>query len=57
MFYCNYAHYCLFCFVGWLESVGSLVAYELDYTKPILYVIPIRSILSKLPVVPSGILA
>ena len=40
--YCNYAHYCLFCFIGWLESVGSRVVYELDYKKPILYVIPIQ---------------
>jgi hypothetical protein len=52
--YCNYAHYCLFCFIGWLESVGSRVVYELDYKKPILYVIPIQSILGKLPVVPVG---
>ncbi len=43
------------CFlVGWLDSVGSRVAYELDYTKPILYVIPIQSILGKLPLVPVG---
>ncbi len=41
------------CFlVGWLESVGSRVVYELDYKKPVLYVIPIQSILGKLPVVP-----
>ncbi len=34
------------CFlVGWLESVGSRVVYELDYKKPVLYVIPIQSIL------------
>ncbi len=44
----------MFCFVGWLESVGSWVLYELDYKKPILYVIPIKSILAKLPVVPVG---
>jgi len=44
----------LFCFIGWLESVGSRVVYELDYKKPILYVIPIQSILGKLPVVPVG---
>ena len=43
------------CFlVGWLESVGSRVVYELDYKKPILYVIPIQSILGKLPLVPVG---
>mmetsp|Transcript_42693 Transcript_42693/g.89284 ORF Transcript_42693/g.89284 Transcript_42693/m.89284 type:complete len:90 (-) Transcript_42693:226-495(-) len=30
---------------GWMESVGSRVAYELDYRKPILYVVPIQSIL------------
>ncbi len=39
---------------GWLESVGSRVLYELDYKKLILYVIPIESILGKLPVVPVG---
>ena len=44
-----------YCFVvGWLESVGSRVVYELDYKKPVLYVIPIQSILGKLPVVPVG---
>ena len=42
------------CVVGWLESVGSRVVYELDYKKPILYVVPIQSILGKLPVVPVG---
>ncbi len=47
--YCNYAHYCIFCCIGWLESVGSRVVYQLDYKKPILYVIPIQSILGKLP--------
>ncbi len=37
------------CFVvGWLESVGSRVVYELDYKKPILYVVPIQNILGKL---------
>jgi hypothetical protein len=40
--------------VEWLESVGSRVVYELDYKKPILYVVPIQSILGKLPVVPVG---
>ena len=35
-------------------SVGSQVVYELDYKKPVLYVIPIQSILGKLPVVPVG---
>ncbi len=39
---------------GWLESVGSRVVYELDYKKPVLYVIPIQSILGKLPVVSVG---
>ncbi len=44
----------MFCCKGWLESVGSRVVYELDYTKPILYAIPIQTILGKLPVVPVG---
>ena len=44
-----------YCFVvGWLESVGSRVVYELDYKKPVLYVVPIQSILGKLPLVPVG---
>ena len=54
VYYCYYADYCLFPFIGWLKSVGSRVVYELDYKKPILYVIPIQSILGKLPVVPVG---
>jgi hypothetical protein len=35
-----------------MESVGSRIVYELNYKKPVLYVIPIQSILGKLPVVP-----
>ncbi len=52
--YCSYAHYCMFFCKGWLESIGSRVVYELEYKKPILYVIPIQSILGKLPVDPVG---
>jgi hypothetical protein len=41
------------CFlIGWLKSVVSRVVYALDYKKPILYVVPIQSIMGKLPVVP-----
>ena len=43
------ADYFLF---GWLASVGSRVVYELDYKKPILYVVPIQNILGKLSLVP-----
>jgi hypothetical protein len=39
---------------AWLESVGSRVLYELDPKKPVLYVVPVESILGKLPVVPVG---
>ncbi len=39
---------------GWLKSIGSQILYELDHTKPVLYVIPIDNILGKLPVVPVG---
>ena len=62
-YYINYIHYddytcetyyIVQCIAGWLDSVGSRVVYELDYKKPILYVIPIDSILGKLPVVPVG---
>ncbi len=35
-----------------LASVGSRVLHEFDFKKPILYVIPMESILGKLPVVP-----
>ncbi len=35
-----------------MGSIGSRVVYELDHKNPILYVIPIQSILGKLPVVP-----
>ena len=38
----------------WLESVGSLIVFELDPKKPILYVLPIESIIGKLPVLPAG---
>ncbi len=37
-----------------MESVGSRVVYKLDYKKPILYGIPIQSILGKLHAVPVG---
>ena len=40
--------------LGWLASVGSRVVYELDYKKPILYVVPIQNILGKLSLVPVG---
>ena len=39
---------------AWLESVESRVLYELDPKKPVLYVMPVLSILGKLPVVPVG---
>ncbi len=41
-------------FISWLECVGSRGVYELDHNKPILYVVPIQSIIGKLPVVPVG---
>ena len=37
-----------------MGSIGSRVVYELDHKNPILYVIPIQSILGKLLVVPVG---
>jgi hypothetical protein len=37
-----------------LGSIGSRVVYELDHPNLILYVIPIQSVLGKLPVVPVG---
>ena len=59
--YCNYWYYCNYCnywtyliYLGWLDSIGSRIVYELDHRNPILYVIPIQSILGKLPVVPVG---
>jgi hypothetical protein len=47
--YNNYLDY--FHYSGWLESVGSRIVYKLEYRNPVLYVIPIQSILGKLPVV------
>ena len=38
----------------WLGSIGSRVVYELDHKNPILYVVPIQSILGKLQFVPVG---
>ena len=52
--YVHYGYYTHYFITVWLESVGSRVVYELDYKKPVLYVIPIESILGKLPVVPVG---
>jgi hypothetical protein len=34
--------------------VGSQVVFELDYRRPVLYIIPIQSIMGTLAVVPSG---
>ena len=43
------------CFLlGWMASVGSRVLYDLDYKKPILYVVLIQNILGKLSLVPVG---
>ncbi len=37
------------CFLlGWLASVGSRVVYELDYKKPILYVVPMQNIIQSI---------
>ena len=43
-----------YCVLGWLESVRSRVVNEIqvDYRKPILYVVTIQRILDKLPVGP-----
>ena len=40
--------------LDWLHSVGSRVIIELDPKNPILYVLPIKNIHWKLPVVPVG---
>ena len=37
-----------------MGSIGSQVVYGIDHKNPILYVVPIQSILGKLPVVPVG---
>ena len=56
MLYCDYCDYLTaFCTcTDWLDSVGSRILYELDPKKPVLYVVPVESILGKLPVVPFG---
>ncbi len=64
-YYCH-SSYCFF-FNYWLLSLKLFLFYrmagiswisncinELDYRNPVLYVIPIQSILKKLPVVPVG---
>ncbi len=38
----------------WLKSVGSQIVYDFDHRKPVLYAIPIETILGKLLVVPVG---
>jgi hypothetical protein len=56
--FCNYDHYFTYVHylydLGWVSSVGSRIVYELDYRKPILYVLPVQNIIGKLPVVPVG---
>jgi hypothetical protein len=53
--YYNYSDYWPYCiYSDWLGSIGSRLVYELDHPNPILYVIPIQSVLGKLPVVPVG---
>ena len=37
-----------------LHTRGSLVLYKLDQKVPLVYVVPIQSILGKLPLVPVG---
>ena len=39
---------------GWIERVNSAMVYERKSNKQVLYVLPITSILSKLPLVPVG---
>ena len=38
----------------WLRSQGTVIVYERRVEKQVYYVLPIRSILGKLPVVPVG---
>jgi hypothetical protein len=59
VFVLNYVYYRYYCkyflwFCCRMVGVGSRVVYELDYKKPILYIVPIESILGKLPVAPVG---
>jgi len=51
--FCNYLTP-LYVDTAWLASAGSRILYELDPKKPVLYVVPVESILGKLPVVPVG---
>ncbi len=41
-------------FSGWIDRVNSAMIYERKSNKQVLYVLPITSILSKLPLVPVG---
>jgi hypothetical protein len=38
----------------WLRSTGTVIVYERRVEKQVFYVLPIKSILGKLPVVPVG---
>jgi hypothetical protein len=39
---------------GWLDRIGSKVVYERRENKQVLYVVPVSSILGRLPLVPVG---
>jgi hypothetical protein len=45
---------CIYLPPGWIERVNSAMVYERKSNKQVLYVLPITSILSKLPLVPVG---
>ena len=53
LFICIFYIFCIF-FSGWIDRVNSAMIYECKSNKQVLYVLPITSILSKLPLVPVG---
>ena len=53
LFTCIFYIFCIFV-SGWIDRVNSAMIYERKSNKQVLYVLPITSILSKLPLVPVG---
>ena len=54
---CIFYIYCIFFPPGWIDRVNSALSamlYELKSNKQVLYVLPITSIISKLPLIPVG---
>ena len=49
-----YILFCIFMPPGWIDRVNSAMVYQRKSNQQVLYVLPITSILSKLPLIPVG---